>query len=150
MSEGRSGAEAPQRPREMSDQIPTPDQDAAVDGRRHVRSLLTRESLLDKRVMSSTEVPTARMLPSCHVVKIGGRSIIDGGKATTYPLVEAIGSALQRHKLILGTGGGVRTRHVFSVGIDLGLPTGVLAQLSIADALATPTCSAHCCPSTAW
>ncbi len=94
-----------------------------------------RESLLDKRVMSSTEVPTARMLPHCHVVKIGGRSIIDGGKATTYPLVEALGAALQRHRLILGTGGGVRTRHVFSVGIDLGLPTGVLAQLSIADAL---------------
>ncbi len=110
-------------------------QEPVADGRQHVRSLLMRESLLDKRVMSSTEVPTARMLPNAHVVKIGGRSIIDGGKASTYPLVEAIGSALQRHKLILGTGGGVRTRHVFSVGIDLGLPTGVLAQLSIADAL---------------
>jgi len=109
--------------------------DAVPDGRQHVQSLLMRETLLDKRVMSSTEVPTARMLPNCHVVKVGGRSIIDGGKASTYPLVEAIGSALQQHKLILGTGGGVRTRHVFSVGIDLGLPTGVLAQLSIADAL---------------
>ena len=107
----------------------------ASDGRQHVQSLLMRESLLDKRVMSSTEVPTTRMLPTCHVVKIGGRSIIDGGRATTYPLVEAIGAALAAHKLILGTGGGVRTRHVFSVGIDLGLPTGVLAQLSIADAL---------------
>ena len=106
-----------------------------IDGRQHVHSLLMRESLLDKRVMSSTEVPTARMLPDCHVVKIGGRSIIDGGKATTYPIVEAIGAALKHHRLILGTGGGVRTRHVFSVGIDLGLPTGVLAQLSIADAL---------------
>jgi molybdenum storage protein len=94
-----------------------------------------RESLLDKGVMASTETPTARMLPFCHVVKIGGRSIMDGGRATTYPLVEAIGKALQRYKLILGTGGGVRARHVFSVGIDLGLPTGVLAQLSIADAL---------------
>ena len=113
----------------MSDVAPT------TDGRQHVRSLLMRESLLDKRVMSSTEVPTARMLPDCHVVKIGGRSIIDGGKASTYPLVEAIGAALEDHRLILGTGGGVRTRHVFSVGIDLGLPTGVLAQLSIADAL---------------
>jgi molybdenum storage protein len=109
--------------------------DQTPDGRQHVHSLLMRESLLDKRVMSSTEVPTARMLPDCHVVKIGGRSIIDGGKATTYPLVEAIAAALQNHRLILGTGGGVRTRHVFSVGIDLGLPTGVLAQLSIADAL---------------
>jgi molybdenum storage protein len=110
-------------------------QDPATDGRQHVQSLLMRESLLDKRVMSSTEVPTARMLPDCHVVKIGGRSILDGGRPSTYPLVEAIGSALGSHKLILGTGGGVRTRHVFAVGIDLGLPTGVLAQLSIADAL---------------
>ena len=29
---------------------------------------------------------------------------------------------------------GVRSRHVFSIGLDLGLPTGVLAQLAIADA----------------
>jgi molybdenum storage protein len=29
----------------------------------------------------------------------------------------------------------VRSRHVFSIGIDLGLPTGVLAELAIADAL---------------
>ena len=111
------------------------EREATLDDRPHMQSLLMRESLLDKQVMSSTEAPTTRMLPSCHVVKVGGRSIIDGGRATTYPLVEAIGKALGRHKLILGTGGGARTRHVFSVGIDLGLPTGVLAQLSIADAL---------------
>lgn len=107
----------------------------AGDGRHHVRSMLMRESLLDKQVMSSTEVPTVRMLPDCHVVKVGGRSIIDRGKPATYPLVEAIRDALERHKLIIGTGGGARARHVFSIGIDLGLPSGVLAQLSIADAL---------------
>src|SRR5436190_16291965 len=94
-----------------------------------------RESLLDRDVMRATEAPTIAMLPSCHVVKVGGRSILDGGRPSTYPLVEALGKALEQHKLILGTGGGVRTRHVFSVGIDLGLPTGVLAQLAIADAL---------------
>jgi molybdenum storage protein len=94
-----------------------------------------RESLLDRDLMASTEAPTIAMLPDCHVVKVGGGSIIDAGKLATYPLVEAIGSALERYKLILGTGGGVRTRHVFSIGIDLGLPTGVLAQLAIADAL---------------
>lgn len=105
------------------------------DGRHHINSPLMRESLLDKAVMSSTEVPTARMLPDCHVVKVGGSSIFDGGRASTFPLVAAIAAALERHKLILGTGGGARTRHVFAVGIDLGLPTGVLAQLSIADAL---------------
>src|SRR5919112_2700775 len=110
-------------------------QEPVTDRRHHVRSLLMRESLLDKEVMSSTETPVVRMLPDCHVIKVGGRSIIDGGKATTYPLVEAIGAALADMKLIIGTGGGVRSRHVFSIGIDLGLPAGVLAELAIADAL---------------
>jgi len=105
------------------------------DGRHHVRSMLMRESLLDKQVMASTETPVARMLPFCHVIKVGGRSIIDAGKSATYPLVEAIAAALQKHKLVIGVGGGIRTRHVFSVGIDLGLPSGVLAQLAAADSL---------------
>ena len=109
--------------------------DPPPDGRHHVRSLLMRESLLDRDVMRATEAPTVAMLPFCHVVKIGGRSILDGGRRSTYPLVEAIGKSLESHKLILGTGGGVRTRHVFSIGIDLGLPAGVLAQLALADAL---------------
>lgn len=105
------------------------------DRRHHVDSLLMRESLLDKEVMASTETAVVRMLPDCHVIKVGGRSIMDGGRETTYPLAAAIGAALAKHKLIIGTGGGVRSRHVFSVGIDLGLPAGVLAQLAIADAL---------------
>jgi molybdenum storage protein len=107
----------------------------SVDRRHHVRSLLMRESLLDKQVMSSTETPVVRMLPDCHVIKVGGRSIIDGGRDTTYPLVAAIGEALTDHRLIIGVGGGIRSRHTFSIGIDLGLPTGVLAQLVLADAL---------------
>ena len=110
-------------------------QEPVVDRRHHVRSLLMRESLLDKDVMSSTETPVVRMLADCHVIKVGGRSIIDGGKATTYPLVEAIGAALADRKMIIGVGGGVRSRHTYSIGIDLGLPTGVLAQLALADAL---------------
>ena len=110
-------------------------QGARADRRHHVRSMLMRESLLDKQVMASTETPVVRMLPDCHVIKVGGRSILDGGKATTYPLVAAIAEALANNKLLIGTGGGARSRHVFSVGIDLGLPAGVLAQLAIADAL---------------
>jgi molybdenum storage protein len=107
------------------------------DERHHVRSLLMRESLIDKDLMASTEAhaPVVRMLPEAHVVKLGGRSIMDRGKSALLPLVEALGPILQKHKLILSTGGGARSRHVFSIGIDLGLPTGVLAQLSIADAL---------------
>jgi molybdenum storage protein len=105
------------------------------DRRHHLASFLMRESLLDKDLQSRTETPVVRMLPEAHVVKVGGRSMMDAGRAALYPLVEAIADCLERHKLILGTGGGVRTRHVFSIGLDLGLPTGVLAELAQADAL---------------
>jgi molybdenum storage protein len=103
--------------------------------RHHVRSKLMRESLLDRAVERSTEGAVFRMLPEAHVLKIGGRSIMDAGRDVVYPVVEVLAECLKESKLILGTGGGVRTRHVFSIGLDLGLPTGVLAQLAAADAL---------------
>ena len=108
------------------------------DKRHHLKSMLMRESLIDKDLIASTDKPEkslVRMLPFAHVVKIGGRSIIEAGRDVVYPLVEALGKELQKNKLILGVGGGMRSRHVFSIGIDLGLPTGVLAELSHADAL---------------
>jgi len=95
-----------------------------------------RESLLDKEVQRSTETPVFRMLPDAHVLKIGGRSVLDAGREVVYPVVEALAECLTTKRLIIGTGGGARSRHVFSIGIDLGLPTGVLAQLAAADALA--------------
>lgn len=111
-----------------------------TDQRNHLQSMLMRESLLDREVQKSTEpdpqeAPVIRMLPNAHVVKIGGRSILDAGRSLMYPLVDAIATCLDSKKLILGTGGGARSRHVFSIGIDLGMPAGVLAQLAQADAL---------------
>jgi molybdenum storage protein len=111
-----------------------------ADRRNHLESMLMRESLLDRDVQKSTEPqsgdpPVIRMLPNAHVVKIGGRSMLDAGRSLMYPLVEVIAECLSSKKLILGTGGGARSRHVFSIGIDLGMPAGVLAQLAQADAL---------------
>ena len=98
--------------------------------------MLMRESLIDKDVIASTEEgPIVRMLPEVHVVKIGGRSILEAGRNVALPVAETLGKILQKEKLVLAVGGGARTRHVFSIGLDLGLPTGVLAQLSVADAL---------------
>lgn len=105
------------------------------DARHHLDSMLMRESLLDKAVQRSTEVPVFRMLPDTHVIKIGGRSILDEGRSTTFPVVEALATCLATKKLIIGTGGGARSRHVFAIGIDLGMPVGVLAELAQADAL---------------
>ena len=118
----------------MIEQVPE-GREIPIDKRRHVESMLMRESLLDKQVMSSTETSVVPMLPFCHVVKVGGRSIMDKGKQAVYPLVETLARILEKFKLVIGTGGGVRSRHVTSIGMDLGLPTGVLAQLRIIDAL---------------
>jgi len=118
----------------MIEQVPD-GREIPIDKRRHVESMLMRESLLDKQVMSSTETSVVPMLPFCHVVKVGGRSIMDKGKQAVYPLVETLARILEKFKLVIGTGGGVRSRHVTSIGMDLGLPTGVLAQLRIIDAL---------------
>jgi len=105
------------------------------DERPHMESLLARESLLDKQVMAATETPVVRMLPDVHVIKIGGRSVLEAGRDVVMPVVQVLQSLLESHRLILGVGCGARSRHIFSVGLDLGLPTGVLAELSTADAL---------------
>jgi molybdenum storage protein len=108
-----------------------------TDKRHHLKSVLMRESLIDKKVQASTEVetPIIRMLPDTHMIKIGSSSIIDQGRELTYPVVEVLGELLETEKLILGVGGGLRSKHVFSIGCDLGLPTGALAQISVTDAL---------------
>jgi len=101
---------------------------------RHVRSALMRESLVDKAVIASTEAPVRAILPNVNVIKIGGRSIIDRGRSALLPLIGEIVANQAEHAQIIGVGSGVRSRHIFSVGLDLGLPTGVLATLSAKDA----------------
>jgi molybdenum storage protein len=96
----------------------------------HVPSNLMRESLMDKGVIAGTESPVRAILPHANVIKIGGRSIMDRGRAALLPLIDEIVANQPQHTLIIGVGAGVRSRHVFAVGLDLGLPTGVLATLS--------------------
>lgn len=94
---------------------------------------LVSESLSDASVMRATEAtPNFNILPWVNVVKIGGQSIMDRGREAVYPLVEEIVSNLKQHKMILGTGAGTRARHIYSLAIDLGLPTGVLTVLGTA------------------
>src|SRR5271163_3212613 len=84
-------------------------------------------------VARATEAtPDFAILPWMNVVKIGGQSIMDRGRAAVAPLVDEIVANLGRHKMVLGTGAGTRARHVYSLAIDLGLPTGVLTVLGTA------------------
>jgi molybdenum storage protein len=94
---------------------------------------LTTGSLTDVTVQRATEdTPNVAILPWVNVVKIGGQSIMDRGRAAVGPVVDEIVANLSRHKMILGTGAGTRARHVYSLAIDLGLPVGVLTVLGTA------------------
>jgi molybdenum storage protein len=75
-------------------------------------------------------VQQIRVMPDLNVVKLGGHGVIDYGRKVIFPLVEEIGELSRDHKILVATGGGVRVRHILDVGIDLGMPTGVLAELA--------------------
>jgi molybdenum storage protein len=93
-------------------------------------SALVNGSLTDKSLLAWTDHPsTMRILPAANVIKIGGQSIIDRGRKAVFPLIEEIKTNLPHHKMIIGTGAGTRARHAYSVGIELGMPTGVLSVL---------------------
>jgi molybdenum storage protein len=94
---------------------------------------LLEGSLSDAAVLRATADPVDYpILPWANMVKIGGQSLIDRGRAAVYPLLDEIVASLPRHKMILGTGAGTRARHIYSLAIDLGLPTGVLTVLGTA------------------
>ncbi|QGM46014.1 uridine kinase [Methylocystis heyeri] len=101
-----------------------------------LEALLMQRSLSDARLLAAAaEAADFRILPDATVIKIGGQSLIDRGRAAVYPLVDEIVSVRKDHKLLIGTGAGTRARHLYSIAAGLGLPAGVLSQLgaSVAD-----------------
>ena len=68
-------------------------------------------SLSDEAIQRATEAtPNFAILPWVNVVKIGGQSIMDRGRSAVGPVVDEIVANLSRHKMILGTGAGTKTR----------------------------------------
>src|ERR1700722_3152324 len=96
----------------------------------HVVSTLMRESLVDRAVIAGTEAPVRRILPQLNVIQIGGQSIMDRGRSAVLPLLEEVLANQSEYTQVVGVGPGVRARHILSIGLDLGLPTGALATLA--------------------
>lgn len=93
-------------------------------------SALVHGSLTDEALLAETDAfPVLPILPDANVVKIGGQSFIDRGRAAVFPLLDELVANLAAHQMIIGTGAGTRARHAYSVGLDLGMPTGVLSIL---------------------
>jgi molybdenum storage protein len=100
------------------------------DGRTHIESSLMRESLVDKRVIAKTHSDREyEIMPDVMLVSIGGQSIFDRGKDAIIPVADELAQARGKYKMIVGVGGGTRVRHTVSIALDLGLPTGGIAQL---------------------
>jgi molybdenum storage protein len=92
--------------------------------------LLVGGSATDEQAMASLDTQSViQILPDANVIKVGGQSFIDRGREAVFPLIEEIVENLPQHKMIIGTGAGTRARQAYSVGLDLGMPTGVLSVL---------------------
>jgi molybdenum storage protein len=96
-------------------------------------SLLMDRSLDDPALLAATaELPDAPVLPDVTVLKIGGQSLMDRGRSAVLPVVDELVRIKARHRLLIGTGGGTRARHVYSLAAELGMPTGVLSAVGSA------------------
>lgn len=99
-------------------------------GRLHIDTPMLGESLVSKQFLKTTESGEYfRMQPDVNVLKIGGQSIMDRGSKALFPIVDELIRVKEDYKLLLMTGGGTRARHVYNIGVDLGMPTGVLSKL---------------------
>ena len=95
--------------------------------------LLLQGSLTDEGLLRATDAaPDFRVLPDAIVLKIGGQTIMDRGRAAVYPVVEELVAAKAEHQLLIGTGAGTRARHLYSIAAGVGLPTGVLTGVGSA------------------
>jgi molybdenum storage protein len=90
-----------------------------------------KESLVDRKVTKRTDSDhELEIIPDVILVGLGGQSIFDRGKEAVMPVVEELAEVRRRkQRIVVGVGGGTRVRHTVSVALDLGLPTGGVAQL---------------------
>jgi len=112
----------------MNDREATP---PAAGAARHIVSRLMAESLMDRAVLSQTDQQAVLpLLPTSQVIKIGGHSIIDRGRIALLPVIAELGRSAADHHLLIRVGEGKRADHVYEIATELGLPTGLLRNLS--------------------
>ncbi len=100
------------------------------DGKRlHVKSALMGESLVSKEFIESLDIaPQERLYPDVKILKIGGQSICDRGAKALPGILKEIVANRPEHKMLITTGGGTRSRHIYTIGLEMGMPTGVIAK----------------------
>lgn len=97
--------------------------------RRKIHSKLADATLTSGCEAAALDYDPVAMMPEVKVLKIGGQSIMDRGRAALFPILDEIVAVKDQHQLLLCTGGGTRARHIYAVASELELPTGLLAAL---------------------
>jgi molybdenum storage protein len=98
--------------------------------RLHIKSKLMGETLVGASFLKSLEYrPTFKLFPGVSVLKVGGQSITDMGAKAVLPVINEIVANARQHKMIISTGGGTRSRHVYAIAMELGMPTGIISKL---------------------
>ncbi len=70
------------------------------------------------------------LMPDVRVVKIGGQSVMDRGRAALFPILEELVAARKLGiPIVVLAGGGTRARHIYSIASELEMPVGVMATL---------------------
>lgn len=100
------------------------------DGKRlHVESTLMGESLVSNEFIGGLDIaPQERLYPDVKILKIGGQSICDRGAKALPGILKEIVANRPNHKMLITTGGGTRSRHIYTIGLEMGMPTGVIAK----------------------
>jgi len=100
-----------------------------VSERRTLDSALAGSTLTGSQPSSIDYRPVA-VLPDVRVVKIGGQSIMDRGRAALFPILDEVIEARKKGiQVVLLAGGGTRARHIYTIASELEMPTGVVATL---------------------
>ncbi len=100
------------------------------DGKRlHVKSRLMGESLVSREFIETLEfAPQERLYPDVAILKIGGQSICDRGVKALPAILKEIVANREKNKILITTGGGTRSRHIYTIGLEMGMPTGIIAR----------------------
>jgi molybdenum storage protein len=97
--------------------------------RRTIDSSLARATLTGAQPKDVEYRPVA-VMPDVRVVKIGGQSVMDRGRAALFPILDEIVAARAKGiQVVILAGGGTRARHIYAIASELEMPTGVIATL---------------------
>lgn len=101
--------------------------------RLHVKSKLMGQSLVSKSFIENLDIaPQQKLFPDVSLIKIGGQSICDRGIRALPGIIQEIVANRDAHKMLIVAGGGTRSRHIYTIGLEMGMPTGIIAKFGSA------------------